>query len=147
MKRSAVLVVQADPEERERVGTWLEEAGFDVLTCPGPSGPDYTCVGSREGTCPLVAEADIVVLDMALESETVMEGTAADELLELYLMSDKPIVVLGSHGRRIDPYADELVVRLERHPPREVLIDVARTVAPGKPRPRRLERSGGEQAL
>ena len=41
----AELVVEADRAERERFGTWLERSGFEVLMCPGPTEPDYTCVG------------------------------------------------------------------------------------------------------
>lgn len=41
--RRTVLVVEADPAERERFGSWLEGSGFDVLACPGPTEPDYTC--------------------------------------------------------------------------------------------------------
>ena len=93
-----VLLVEADAEERIRFGTWLEEAGFDLLTCPGPTEPDYTCIGGRTGVCPLAAEASIVVLDIDLESEAVVMGTAAEDLLGMYLLSGHRVVVLGSRG-------------------------------------------------
>lgn len=125
----AVLVVEADPAERERFGSWLEGAGFAVLACPGPNEPDYTCVGGREGACPLVAKADVVVLDMSLDSEAVMTGTAAEELLGLYLMAGRPVVVLGS--RPGEQVAGQLI-RMRRHPSREDLIEAVGTlVAPG----------------
>src|SRR5512141_3123813 len=73
--RGTVLVVEADAAERERYGSWLEGSGFDVLMCPGPTEPDYTCVGARDGVCPLAEEASVVVLDMSTESEAVMMGT------------------------------------------------------------------------
>jgi len=123
----SVLVVEADPAERERFGSWLEGAGYAVLACPGPTEPDYTCVGGREGTCPLVAEADVVVLDMSLDSETLMTGTAAEELLGLYLMAGRPVVVLGSRpGEKV---AGQLV-RMRRHPAREELLDAVRSLGP-----------------
>jgi len=122
-----VLVVEADPAERERFGSWLEGAGFAVLTCPGPTEPDYTCVGGREGACPLVVEADVVVIDMSLDSETLMTGTAAEELLGLYLLAGRPVVVLGS--RQGEQVAGQLV-RMRRHPSREDLVDAVRSLAP-----------------
>ncbi len=114
-----VLVVEADATERELFGSWLETSGFDVLVCPGPTEPDYTCVGSRDGVCPLVEEADVVVLDMSTESEAVVMGTAAEELLGLYLLSGARVVVLGSHpGDEVE----RQLVRLHRHPDREGLL-------------------------
>ena len=123
----AVLVVEADPAERERFGSWLEGAGFAVLACPGPTEPDYTCVGGREVACPLVVEADVVVIDMSLDSETLMTGTAAEELLGLYLLAGRPVVVLGS--RQGEQVAGQLV-RMRRHPSREDLVDAVRSLAP-----------------
>jgi hypothetical protein len=89
--------VEADPSERERLGSLLEQAGLTALLCPGATEPDYTCVGAREGRCPLVGACDVVVLDMSLDSEAMMMGTAAEELLDLYLSSSRPVVVLGSY--------------------------------------------------
>ena len=120
-----VLLVEADREERARFGGWLEGAGFDVLECPGPTEPDYTCVGSRGGACPLAEEADIVILDMSLESESVMMGTAAEELLGLYLMSGRRVVVLGSHPGGEVPGQ---LVRLPRGPDRDDLLASVRAL-------------------
>ena len=83
-KSTKVLLVEAETAERERLGDLLERAGFDVVECPGPSGPDYTCVGGREGRCALVEPADIVVLDLWLESDTMLCGTQSGELIGLY---------------------------------------------------------------
>jgi CheY-like chemotaxis protein len=116
----AVLIVEADPGERERFGSWLERSGFEVVFCPGPTEPDYTCVGAREGICPLVAEVDAVVLDMSLESEAVMVGTSAEEILGFYLMSGRRVVALGS--RSGDDVPGQLV-RLRRHPSPDELVE------------------------
>jgi CheY-like chemotaxis protein len=124
----AVLVVEADEPERERFRAWLEGSGFGVLLCPGPTEPEYTCVGARDGSCPLVAKSDLVVLDMSLDSEAVMIGTAAEELLGLYLMSGRPVVVLGSHPG--EEFRGELR-RLHRHPSREELVDALGALAEG----------------
>jgi len=117
--RQTVLVVEADPGERERFGAWLERSGFDVVICPGPTEPDYTCVGARDGVCPLVDEADVVVLDMSTASEGVVMGTAAEELLALYLLTGSRVVVLGSHpGEDVQGQ----LIRLHRHPDEQQLL-------------------------
>jgi CheY-like chemotaxis protein len=121
--QGVVLVVEADPAERELFSHWLEAFGFTVLACPGPTEPDFTCVGDRKGTCPLAEAADVVVLDMNLESEALMTGTAAEDLLGLYLVSGRPVVTLGS--RDGDEVPGELV-RLRRHPTRETLVRAVR---------------------
>ena len=121
-----VLLVEADAEERIRFGTWLEEAGFDLLTCPGPTEPDYTCIGGRTGVCPLAAEASIVVLDMSLESEAVVMGTAAEDLLGMYLLSGHRVVVLGSRGGEEIPGQ---LVRLRRHPRHDELLGAVQSLA------------------
>lgn len=117
--RGTVLVVEADPAERERFGSWLEAAGFDVLVCPGPTEPDYTCVGARDGVCPLLEEADVTVLDMSTDSEALMMGTASEEILALYLLTGARVVVLGSHpGEQVEGR----LRRLSRHPDRLELV-------------------------
>ncbi|HEX9122345.1 MAG TPA: hypothetical protein VF984_03150 [Actinomycetota bacterium] len=123
----AVLLVQADAVERESVGSWLETSGYRVLVCPGPTEPDYTCVGARGGVCPLAEDASVVVLDMSLDSEAVLLGTPAEDLLGLYLMTGHRVVVLGSH-----PGADVpgQLVRLRRHPGREELLEAIHALAP-----------------
>jgi CheY-like chemotaxis protein len=126
--RDAVLVVEADASLREQYGTWLEDSGFEVLVCPGPTEPDYTCVGGRGAACPLAAEVDLVVLDMSLDSEAVLTGTAAEEILALYLMTGKRIIVLGSHpGEEVEGQ----LARMNRHPERDELVDALRSMRHG----------------
>ncbi len=126
--RDAVLVVEADASLREQYGTWLEDSGFEVLVCPGPTEPDYTCVGGRGAACPLMAEVDLVVLDMSLDSEAVLTGTAAEEILALYLMTGKRIIVLGSHpGEEVEGQ----LARMSRYPGRDELVDALRSMGPG----------------
>jgi hypothetical protein len=120
-----VLLVEADAEERERMGSWLDDEGFDVITCTGPTEPDYTCVGARAGACPLAQAAPVVVLDMSTRSEGVMQGTAAEELLGLYLLGGARVVALSSHpGEEIRGQ----LVRLRRHPEREELLRAVRSL-------------------
>src|SRR6266542_6243708 len=49
-----VLVVQSDLDDRDLIGSWLEAEGYDVASCPGPTRPEYTCVGSLTQRCPVV---------------------------------------------------------------------------------------------
>jgi hypothetical protein len=133
----AVLVVEADAAERERLGSWLEAAGHQVLTCPGPTEPDYTCVGSRGRTCPLLEDASAVILDMSLASEAVGSGTSAEDLLGLYLLSGRRIVALGS---RPGPDVPRQLLRIGRHPTRRGLLDALDRILgtegrPGSDRP------------
>jgi len=122
----AVLLVEADADERDRLGSWLEEEGFDVITCTGPTEPDYTCVGARAGACPLVEAASVVVLDMSTTSEGVMQGTAAEELLGLYLFAGARVVALASHpGEEIRGS----LIRMHRHPEREDLLRAVRSLS------------------
>ncbi|MGZ4110007.1 MAG: hypothetical protein ACXVP7_10025 [Actinomycetota bacterium] len=130
---NGVLVVEADAPERDRYASALESAGFQVLTCPGPTEPDYTCVGAREGTCPLLEEAAVVVLDMSLDSEALLIGTPAEELLGLYLTSGRPVVVLGS---RVGPTLEGQLVRLRRHADDEQVVASVRSLHPAT-RPQR----------
>lgn len=122
---ATVLVVEADPNERELFGSWLEDAGYRVLACPGPTEPDFTCVGDRTGTCPLATEADVVVLDMSTQSEGVGMGTASEDLLGLYLFADRRVVALGSRPGAEIP--DQLI-RRRRHPEREELVEAVRSL-------------------
>ena len=135
MSRSGtpVLLVEADAEERCRFGLWLEDAGFDPLTCPGPVEPDYTCIGGRTDSCPLAAEASIVILDMSLDSEAVVMGTAAEDLLGMYLLSGHRVVVLGSRSGEEIPGQ---LVRLRRHPRRNELLGAVKSlIDAGEPDP------------
>ena len=115
----SVLVVEADATERERLAAALEDDGFQVLLCSGPTEPDYTCIGARSGICPLATGEAVVVLDMSLESETVMMGTPAEDLLGMYLGSGHPVVTLGSRPGEEVP--GELL-RLRRHPEKADLV-------------------------
>jgi CheY-like chemotaxis protein len=114
-----VLVVEPNPIERERLAAALEGEGFQAFLCSGPTQPDYTCLGARAGTCPLASQDAVVVLDMSLDSDAVMSGTPAEDLLGLYLESGRPVVALeGSHR------GDEIgrLIRLRRHPETDALL-------------------------
>ena len=110
-----VLLVEADDGERQRLGDALEDAGYQVIACPGPTAPDYTCIGGREGYCPLLERADVVVLDTWLAGDEVEVGTSSDELLAIYATSGRTVLAVGP-ASLVDPFAGAHVVRLGEHP-------------------------------
>jgi DNA-binding response OmpR family regulator len=105
-KAPIVLLVERPSGLPDRIGGWLERAGFDVLTCPGPSGPDFDCVGSRTGQCPLVHGADVIVLDLWLDSDRAMRGIGGHSLLRHYGSTGIPVVAL-THGPEPSPLVDQ----------------------------------------
>ncbi len=107
-------MVEADPRTRERMGSWLERAGYEVLTCRGPSAPDYSCLAGRHEPCPLALEADAIVLDLHLASDTLVVGTPSWEILLYYVSLHKPVVALVGEEDPIRPVSDEEVTVLRR---------------------------------
>jgi hypothetical protein len=127
MNPGRVLLVEAEPANRTLYGTWLEEAGYEVMTCPGPQSPDYRCVGERKGRCPLIEPADAVVIGLDLDSEIEEEGTSVFELLSLYTGSGKPVVAQGSDPRMVGVFPERLATGLLGPPSRPQLIHAVRT--------------------
>jgi hypothetical protein len=125
-ERRKVLIVERDRGEVDRLGTALEDAGFEVISCPGPSAPDYRCVGDRESYCPLVEHADVVVLDPWLAGDELGVGTTADALVGLYVGRGRTVVVLGSTGW-LDPFAAGHVVRLDDRPDPDQVVAAVRS--------------------
>src|SRR6266511_3270515 len=124
-RESAVLVVEADPTERERLGSLLEQAGLAALLCPGATGPTTRASVPAKACARSVRAVDVVVLDMSLDSEAMMMGTAAEELLDLYRSSSRPVVVLGSYLVDEEP---RQLARLHRHPQRDELVDAVKSM-------------------
>jgi CheY-like chemotaxis protein len=108
-----VLLVRRDDEARDLMASWLEAEGFDVMTCPGPAGPGYVCVGERTGRCPLAEAADVVAIDARLESGEVPDGTSPYDLMALYRSLGLPVLVMGGDDQvRVLLHDDEGVVFL-----------------------------------
>ena len=122
-----VLLVESDEGERERLGKALERAGYQVIACPGPTAPDYTCIGGREGYCPLLERADVVVLDPWLAGDEIGVGTTSDDLLTLYAGTGRTVVAIDAV--RLDPVARGSVIRLDRHPEAQTVVAAVR-IAP-----------------
>jgi CheY-like chemotaxis protein len=122
-----VLLVESDEAERERLGKVLERAGYQVIACPGPTAPDYTCIGGREGYCPLLERADVVVLDPWLAGDEIGVGTSSDDLLALYVGSGRTVVAIDA--ARLDPVARGNVIRLDRRPEAQAIVAAVRVAA------------------
>jgi len=121
-EHGTVLLVESDAERRERLGRGLQAAGYEVIGCPGPTSPDYTCIGSREGYCPLLEEVDVVVLDRWLAGDDVGAGATSDQLLGLYVATGRPVVTLGRAGGWVKPPAGGHVVYLDEHADEEEVV-------------------------
>jgi DNA-binding response OmpR family regulator len=133
--RGVVLVVEHDVELRDAMGRWLEEAGYDVLACPGPSLPDYTCVAGRGNPCPLAHAADVVVLDLWLASDSVLAGTSSTELLAYYLSSERPVVGLSArhdHTTFVNLFLEDPLFLLDSPPERRELCETVTAALRGK---------------
>jgi CheY-like chemotaxis protein len=130
----SVLVVEADPAERELMAGILEEAGHQVMWCPGPSARDGTCVGTRDGACPLADAADAVVLDTRLQRDDVLGGATGWQLALFYRDSGVPLVALVEPGGGSSLLRGEGVVLLRRPVSQDALLRaLTRAVSESRP--------------
>jgi CheY-like chemotaxis protein len=123
-----ILLVESDPVERERLAEVLEREGFVVIACVGPSDPDYTCIGGREGYCPLPEQADAVVLDFCLAGDEFELGTSSEQLLDMYLGMGRSVVTIGPGTWSTSPHGVAEVHRLGAHPDETDLITAVRNL-------------------
>jgi hypothetical protein len=100
--------------ERDRLGSWLEAAGYGVINCPGPPSAGMICLGQRGRACGLVEIADLFVLDVRLVRDAVTDRTPGRRLLHYYLSSGRPVVLLGDPAQLGKRYRDDQVVVLPR---------------------------------
>jgi hypothetical protein len=122
-----ILLVEHDEGRRALFGGWLQDAGYDVLTCPGPSAPGYSCVGSREGHCALVDPASLVVLDLSFSPDATVRAPIGGNLLGFYLFTGKPIIALGSGDDLLADPLDDRLIALERTPDRNDFLGKVRS--------------------
>jgi DNA-binding response OmpR family regulator len=127
-QRSTVLVVERSSDTRELVGRWLEEAGYDVMACPGPTGPDYRCLAGRGRSCPLTNGADAVVVDLWLESDMMMEGTSGVDLLGDYLSSGLPVLALTHGSEPVHLFCEEELATLAGPLDRREIVETVRAL-------------------
>jgi hypothetical protein len=126
-RQPVALVVAFDRAEGGLTEKVLERAGFDVLWCPGPGGPDFTCIGVRTARCPLAQTADLIVLDLWLEGDERAEagGFGSIDLLEYYRSQDTPIVALDHGAERPRSFPDQHVTVLAWPPDLAELLEAA----------------------
>jgi CheY-like chemotaxis protein len=124
-----VLVVTASEERREAIASALEGDDHDVTCCPGPVAPSYVCIGGRGGRCPLVAVADLVVLDGTLASDEAEQGTRSCELLRYYLSARRPVVTLIDPVRGVAAFPSGQIVALRRDATARAVVDAVRWIA------------------
>lgn len=124
MRDVTVLVVEADEGRRRELTGWLHEAGFATLICGGPPGPAFACDQGHDTWCLLPIASDLIVLDLHLNGDTLMEGTAGWQVLAHYRDLGKPVVALAEPSDAIHWYLDDpSVAVLRRDAGRAELID------------------------
>ncbi len=92
---ASVLLVTDRHSVENALAPVLEDAGHEVVACPGPQPGGYMCMGSRCGRCPLAAVADVVVLDADVAGDRVGGGTTSHDLVRLYRRMERPVVLLA----------------------------------------------------
>jgi CheY-like chemotaxis protein len=127
-RRVNVLVVESDETFRESIVAWMSEAGFEVQSCPGPQGPEFECAGASRYGCPLADSSDLVVLDLELESDLLLCGVAAWELLHYYRSLGRPVVVLSGTEDALMPVPGDRIAVLRRPPEHKSLVDAVRVL-------------------
>ena len=132
-RRTRVLVVEPNARAQGWEAGWLDDAGFEVMTCPGPSAPGYRCIASTAGSCTLAESADAIVLDMFLASDLVGAGTPAWELLLFYRRLGVPVVAVVGDEDPFTPIGDDGVVVLRRPAERHQLIEAIRRLTGERP--------------
>lgn len=123
-----VLVVESDEAYRELFVAWLSEAGLNVQACPGPQEPEFECAGASRYGCPLADSSDLVVLDLELESDLLLCGVAAWELLHYYRSLGRPVVVLSGTEDALTPVRGDRIAVLRRPPEHKNLVDAVRVL-------------------
>ena len=119
---TTVLLVESERLVRDVVADRLEEAGYQVIACPGPSAPNYTCIGTRRNACPLEAATDVVVLDAELSGEDVPDAASEVDLLNYYTGAGKPVVAVRAGSDVLRLFAGEHVLPVEWPPDTDALI-------------------------
>jgi len=124
-----MLVVESDDDQRRLIGRWLDEAGYsDVMFCPGPAAPDYTCLGGRGVACPLANAADVIVIDLQLQSDDMLTGTPGWQLLIFYMELGRPIVVISGQDDPVRPRPDGKVRVIKRPAERDELLEAIKSM-------------------
>jgi hypothetical protein len=109
------------------MASWLEDEGFVVMSCPGPSAPDYDCVGLRRGRCPLARGADLVVLDSWTDADRAYAEPGGRRLLHFYTRVGLPVLLVHP-GRPPEFYSDEFLADIDWPPDRRELLETVQSL-------------------
>jgi hypothetical protein len=126
-----VLVVARTPEARRTIGSRLEDEGEDVMACPGPGAPDYTCIGSRGERCILAEAADVVVIDLELAGDVAMSGTPGWHFLLYYVSLGKKVVAIVGSDDPVRPMPEDQVAVVRRPAEPREIVDAIRALRAG----------------
>jgi hypothetical protein len=122
--------VESERLVRDVVADRLEGDGYEVIGCPGPTAPDYTCVGTRGGRCPLEKGADVIVVDTELPGDDTPDAASGIELLSYYSGTGKPVVALRAGSDELRLFAGERIRPVAWPPGQEALIEAIEELAP-----------------
>lgn len=141
MTSPSVLVVEPRPLDGRVFGTWLEEDGYtNVMICPGPGAPDYTCLATKSIACPLSNAADIVVVDMQQRSDDAMSGIPGWMLMLYYFDQGKRIVAITGPDDPVCPTEDDRICVIRRPPTKTEFMRALRAMS------RRIKQVGAVRA-
>lgn len=113
-----VLIVTKDASVGAPVAEELERRGYEISWCPGPSAPDYVCIGGKGHGCPLTSDADVVVVHGWLAPDEFRKGTPSWHMCLYYRDRGLPVVYLIGPDAPPWPQPLENVIELPRrsHP-------------------------------
>jgi hypothetical protein len=121
----AALIVSDDAGLRQGLAARFEASGMEVMECPGPHRPDFSCVGLEGRSCALLNGADLVVVDLHPEPGGVIDTTRRAELLGHYTQEGRQVVALvDADSTNIQPLANGVVVAGRLDEPEELLDTV-----------------------
>jgi hypothetical protein len=99
------------------------------MWCRGPQGPDYVCAAGRAGRCPLTVDADIVIVDVWLESDMQQHGIASWHLIRYYRDLGLPVLALTGPGGPAVSEDVGAVLTLPRRAPASTVAAAALSLA------------------
>ena len=126
---TTVLFVSPDPAWGEPVADAIEETGYDLMWCRGPSGKDGVCAAIRGTRCPLTTSVDLAVVDTWLSSDQLGFGFKSWELVRYYERLGFPVIALLASGNARDDAPGPRTITLAR---RSSPDEIARAVTAAK---------------
>ncbi len=130
---TTALIVSEDPGLQENLADWLDADGIEAIVCPGPRAPHFSCIGLRGAPCPLMAAADLVLLDLHPEPGLLVDRTRRHDLLDLYRQNGRQVVALVDGATTLDLADTTGVTFVERLETRAAVLETVREILGGTP--------------